>query len=328
MIKNREYRPEESHRGKNRYVLEVKGLSKTYGDFQLKDVRFVLPVGCIMGFLGKNGAGKSTTMKAIMDLIPTDRGDIRILGMRMPEKDVAIKEQVGYVSDTPLLNERWTVERTLQFVRHFYRHWDDEAVKKHLKLFQIPVNKKVAQLSKGMKVKFSLVLAIAHRPKLLLLDEPTSGLDPVAREEVLDVLLAFVRDGSRSVLFSSHITSDVEKIADAVTLIDNGRILLSEDKESLLDRHRRIIIPDAGRRIGDDKQDVNDQNITQEMNRDDVHHPLLFNFQRTKGGYVAYTSRYAELYAREKQRLDAGEWRAERLTLEEVFILLTGKREA
>ncbi|WP_185959701.1 ABC transporter ATP-binding protein [Lentibacillus cibarius] len=284
-------------------LLDVRNLTKTYSDFQLKDVNLVLPAGTIMGFLGRNGAGKSTTMKAIMDLIKRDEGDIHILGMPMPEEEVAVKEQVGYVGDTPLLNHAWTMERTLQFARQFYPNWNEEAVERNLERFGIAKDKKISELSKGMKVKASLVLAMAHEPKLLLLDEPTSGLDPVVRTEVLEMLLDFVQDESRSVLFSSHITSDVEKIADWVTVLDDGQIVFSEDKESLLDRYRRIVIPsESGERANES--------------------PLLFHCQTTAGGYIGYTDRFQQF-----QRFAKGNWHAERLTLEELFVLLTGRKE-
>ncbi|UJL46176.1 ABC transporter ATP-binding protein [Virgibacillus sp. NKC19-16] len=284
-------------------LLEINGLSKYYKDFQLENVNLALPIGGIMGFLGRNGAGKSTTMQAVMDLIKPDEGDIRILGMSMPEDEVAIKEQVGYVGDTPLLNNAWTVERTLQFSRHFYPNWDQEMVKQNLQRFGIPTDKRIDKFSKGMKVKASLILAMAHQPKLLLLDEPTSGLDPVVRGEVLEILLEFVQDENRGVLFSSHITPDVEKIADWVAIIDEGQILFNEDKESLLDRYRRIVIS------GGDAEKV-------------IDHPLLFNCEPTRGSYVGYTAQYDEF-----QKTAEGEWYAERLTLEELFLLLTGRKE-
>lgn len=284
-------------------LLEVRGLSKSYKDFQLEDVNLTLPSGTIMGFLGRNGAGKSTTMKAIMNLIKPDEGDIRILGMSMEENEVAVKEQVGYVGDTPHLNHAWTVGRTLKFVRHFYPKWDQKAVDRYLERFKVPKDKKVGELSKGMKVKVSLVLAMAHRPKLLLLDEPTSGLDPVIREEVLELLLDFVQDEECGVLFSSHITSDVEKIADWVTVIDEGRIFFSEDKESLLDRYRRVVISGGG-------------------NEKIADHPFLFSPRQTRDGYVAYTDQFAEF-----RKVAAGHWHSERLTLEELFVLLTGRKE-
>lgn len=284
-------------------LLEVRGLSKSYSDFKLKNVDLTLLPGMIMGFMGRNGAGKSTTIQAIMDLIKPDGGDIRILGMSMTENEVAVKDQVGYVSDTPILNNAWTVERTLKFVRHFYTNWDEQMVSTYLKRFDIPLKKKVANLSKGMKVKFSLILAISHQPKLLLLDEPTSGLDPVIREEVLELLLEFLQDEERSVLFSSHTTSDVEKIADEVTFIDDGHIFISEDKEALLDRYRRIVI------FGDGALDVLNQT-------------LLFNCEQTRGGYIGYTDQFAEF-----QKKAASEWESERLTLEELFVLLTGRKE-
>lgn len=283
-------------------VLKVSHLTKSYKDFQLKDVSFTLPTGMIMGFLGKNGAGKSTTIKAIMDLINPDGGQIDILGMPMPKKGVEIKEYVGYVGDTPLLNQRWTVERTIQFSRQFYRKWDAEGVKDLLNRFNLSPSKKVSQLSKGMKVKLSLLLALAHKPKLLLLDEPTSGLDPVAREEVLELLFDFVQDESCGVLFSSHITTDVEKLADWVTMIDDGEVFVSEDKETLLDRYRRIIM-------------TGQANMTA--------YPLLFNGKQTRSGFVGYTDDYDVF-----KKLAVGDWHAERLTLEELFVLLAGQKGA
>lgn len=284
-------------------LLEVRNLSKSYQDFQLQDVNITLPAGTIMGFLGRNGAGKSTTMKAVMDLIKPDDGTVHILGMSMSEEEVAVKEQVGYVEDTPILNNTWTVEQTLKFARQFYPNWDQAGVEKNLERFDIPKNKKVSELSKGMKVKASLLLAMAHQPKLLLLDEPTSGLDPVVRGEVLELLLDFVQDESRGILFSSHITSDVEKIADWVTVIDDGEIFFSEDKESLLDRYRRIVLPGSG-------------------HEKTVDSPYLFNCQPTKAGYIGYTDRFDEF-----RKEATGEWHSERLTLEELFVLLTGRKE-
>src|SRR5699024_10795004 len=167
--------------------------------------------------------------------------------------------------------------------------------------FQISQTKKIKELSKGMLVKFALILAMAHKPTLLLLDEPTSGLDPVVREEVLHLLLDFLQDGERSVLFSAHITSDIEKIADVVTFIDDGAILLSENKESLLDRYRRIMI---------------NANTFDIMNP-----PLLFNCKETLGGYIGYTDDFDSFKAKA-----IGKWEAERLSLEELFVLITGKK--
>lgn len=283
-------------------LLQVSGLNKSYGDFQLKGVDLTLMPGTIMGFMGRNGAGKSTTIQAIMDLIKPDQGNIEIMGMTTADDEVAIKDQVGYVSDTPILNQAWTVEHTLHFVRHFYSSWDEQMVTDYLQRFEIPKQKKIKELSKGMKVKFSLILAISHKPKLLLLDEPTSGLDPVIREEVLALLLDFLQDETCGVLFSSHITSDVEKIADIVTFIDDGQIFVSEDKESLLDRYRRIV--------------MYGENAAQT-----AEHPYLFDVKQTMGGYIGYTDNFAEF-----QKRNAGNWEAERLKLEELFVLLTGNK--
>lgn len=283
-------------------VLDVKGLHKTYDEFQLQDVNLTLQPGMIMGFMGRNGAGKTTTIQSIMDLVKPDQGDIQILGMSMADDEVAIKNNIGYVSDTPILNHSWTVERTLSFVQHFYTTWDDKLVGKYVKAFDLSLKKRISEMSKGAKMKFSLLLAIAHRPKLLLLDEPTSGLDPVIREEVLELLLDFMADGERSILFSSHITSDIEKIADIVTFIHHGKILLSENKELLLDRYRRIIMDGAA---------------TYALTTS-----LLFNCDQTRGGYIGYTDDY-ETFAKKA----SGDWRAERLTLEELFVLISSREE-
>jgi len=285
-------------------LLEVRGLSKSYRDFELKDVDFELPAGTIMGFLGRNGAGKSTTMKAIMDLIKRDDGDIRILGMPMPKEEVAVKEKIGYVGDTPLLNHNWTMRRTLTFASQFYPNWNWDAVNHNLERFEIPWGQKIGELSKGTKVKAALILAMAHQPKLLLLDEPTSGLDPVIRGEVLELLLDFVQDEARGVLFSSHLTSDVEKIADWVTVINEGQILFSEDKESLLDRYRRIVFQGNG------------------FDKESIDSSLLFQCKSTMGGYVCYTDQFQQF-----QETVTFDWYSERLTLEELFVLLTGRKE-
>lgn len=282
-------------------VLKVSGLYKTYPDFTLKDVNIQLSKGIIMGFMGRNGAGKSTTIQAIMDLIKPDAGDIKVLGKTMTEDEITVKDQIGYVADTPILHKEWTVKETLAFASKFYSNWDTEFVHTYLNRFQISQTKKIKELSKGMLVKFSLILAMAHKPTLLLLDEPTSGLDPVVREEVLHLLLDFLQDGERSVLFSSHITSDIEKIADVVTFIDDGAILLSENKESLLDRYRRIMI------------NANTLDI--------LNHPLLFNCKETLGGYIGYTDDFDSFKAKA-----IGKWEAERLSLEELFVLITGKK--
>lgn len=284
-------------------ILSVEGLQKTYADFQLKDVHLQIPAGVIMGFMGRNGAGKTTTIESIMDLIKPDRGTISILGMSMDKDEVAIKNEIGYVSDTPILNNAWTVERTINFVKQFYTHWDEAFVEKCLQDFDLSLDKRINQMSKGMKMKFSILLAIAPKPKLLLLDEPTSGLDPVIRDEILNVLLDFMEDGERSILLSSHITSDIEKIADIVVFIDQGEILLNEDKELLLERYRRIVMNGAASCA--------------------LTSPLLFDCVRTRGGYIGYTDDYAHFKTKA-----AGEWRAERLTLEELFVLLTNREES
>lgn len=217
-------------------VLNVDGLVKKYEKFSLKEVSFRIPKGYIMGFIGRNGAGKSTVIKCIMDLIPFEAGTIEAFGLDSRRCSDEIRRRVGYVSEEQYFYEKMPAGWSLDFFGGFYPNWDRDFAWSLLKRFDIDPSKKVGELSKGMKVKLALAICLAHRPELLILDEPTSGLDPVIRNELLELMLDVVQDENCSVFFSSHITSDIEKIADFVTIIDDGRILLSEEKDSLLDR--------------------------------------------------------------------------------------------
>ncbi|MCL2137339.1 MAG: ABC transporter ATP-binding protein [Coriobacteriia bacterium] len=218
-------------------VLEVRGLSKSYSSFALDDVSFDLPGGYIMGFIGPNGAGKTTTIKLILNVIKGDAGSVRLFG----RDDAGMQnDSIGVVMDTPLYVEDWTVDDVEKAIAPFYKQWDKDAFAGLVRQFGLDRTKSVKELSRGMKVKLQIAAALSHNASLLILDEPTSGLDPVAREEICDLLREFVADESKSVLFSTHITSDLERIADYVTFIQNGSIVFTGTKDDLLDKYARV----------------------------------------------------------------------------------------
>ncbi len=218
-------------------ILQVKGLCKKYEDFALDHVSFTLPRGCIMGFIGENGAGKSTTMKAILNLIRRDEGDIQIFGKDNIQNELEVKEKIGVVFDTMNLPEMLWAQDVGKMMRSLYRQWDPAKYAQYLEQFELPAKKTIKDFSRGMKMKLAIAVALSHNAQLLLLDEATSGLDPIVRDEILDILLDFIQNDSRGVLFSSHITSDLEKIADYVTFIHKGRIFFSDPKDQLLEQY-------------------------------------------------------------------------------------------
>ena len=218
-------------------ILEVKGLYKEFRDFTLKNIDMELGRGYIMGFIGPNGAGKSTTIKLIMNLLKKDGGQIKIFGKDHVEHEQEIKNRIGFVFDENHFYEELTVSEMKWVVSRLYNKWDENAFKNYLRKFQLPENKKIKELSKGMKMKFSLAVALSHNAEFLIMDEPTSGLDPLIRSELLDILSEEIQDENKAVLFSTHITSDLDKIADYITLIDNGEIVFSTMKDDLLNNY-------------------------------------------------------------------------------------------
>ena len=222
------------------YALEVLGLSKHYGDFSLQDVSFQLPSGYIMGLIGPNGAGKTTTIKAILNMIHYPTGQIRLFGSDPIETDSNTDGQIGVVMDNPYYVGDWTVTDVEKALSPFYQHWNTDRYEDLLRQFSIERKKKVNELSRGMKVKLMIAVALSHEAKMLILDEPTSGLDPVARDELCDLLAQFVAQEDRSVLFSTHITADLEKIADYITFLLNGQIAFTGKKEDLLQKYRVV----------------------------------------------------------------------------------------
>jgi len=218
-------------------ILEVKNLSKGFKTFSLDNVSFTLPKGYIMGFIGPNGAGKSTTIKLIMNLLKKERGEVRIFGMEHQKREVEIKNRIGFVYDENVFYEELTVGEMRWIIAPLYQGWDEKEFQRYMKEFNLPQKKKMKELSKGMKMKFSIAMALSHHAELLIMDEPTSGLDPLVRHEILDILSEFIQDEKKSVLFSTHITSDLDKISDYITFIHDGKIVLSEGKDEVLDQY-------------------------------------------------------------------------------------------
>ncbi|WP_138755380.1 ABC transporter ATP-binding protein [Paenibacillus sinopodophylli] len=221
-------------------ALDIKHLNKKYEHFELNNVSFQLEQGYIMGFIGANGAGKTTTIKAILDLIRADSGEIRILGKNMSENEIELKQVIGSAFGDMNFYTRNKIKTLTNVIKRFYANWDDETYYKYLRKFNLIEDKKIAELSTGMKVKYSLAIALSHGAKLLILDEPTSGLDPIARDNLLDIFRELVQDGEISILFSTHITSDLEKCADYITYIHNGQIINSGEKEQFIDTYRLL----------------------------------------------------------------------------------------
>jgi ABC-2 type transport system ATP-binding protein len=221
-------------------ALSVADLGKKYPGFTLADVSFRLPEGYIMGFVGRNGAGKTTTIKCLLNMLARDAGSIEVLGRDAIADEVAIKQDVGVVFDQPFYPSTWTVRQVGQALRPFYARWDDAVFTGHVERFGLPLGRKMKDLSHGMGMKVMLAAALSHQARLLILDEPTSGLDPVARDDLLDVLADYISSGERSVLFSTHITADLDRIADYLTLIDAGRIVYTGAKDDLAQAYTMI----------------------------------------------------------------------------------------
>ena len=205
-------------------TLEVRNLCKVYPAFTLQDVSFTVPAGSVTGLVGRNGAGKSTTLKSLLGLVHPDGGEVRFCGMDTAENEKAFKEEIGVVLGGIDFYPKKKLKTITAVTKKFYVNWDEEAYRRYMALFALDENKRVDQLSNGMRVKYLIALALSHGARLLILDEPTSGLDPVSRDELVQLFKALVADGQRSVLFSTHITSDLEKCADAIVYIKEGKV--------------------------------------------------------------------------------------------------------
>ena len=217
------------------YAVRIKNLSKQYPDFSLNNISLDIPMGSIMGLIGENGSGKTTTIKAMLDIVMRDAGDVEILGLDIREREQEVKEEIGVVFGESQFHDFLSAVQISGIMKRVYKNWDEELFSSYLSRFALPEKKKVKEYSRGMAMKLAIAAALSHHPKLLILDEATSGLDPVARDEILDLFFGFIEDGEHSVLIASHITSDLDKVADYVTMIHNGSILFSEEKDQLLE---------------------------------------------------------------------------------------------
>lgn len=235
-------------------ILSVKNLSKSYKKFKLENVSFELDMGYIMGFIGANGAGKTTTIKSILNLINQDSGKIKVLGKEFKKNEDELKQEIGFIVGDSIFYEKRKVKKITSVVKRFYNNWDNLIYDFYIKKFDIDENKRLSELSTGMKVKYSITLALSYNAKLLILDEPTSGLDPVARDSMLDLFQELVEDGKKSILFSTHITSDLEKCADYITYINKGKIVKSCSKDDFLESYR--LVSGAGKELEEIKESL------------------------------------------------------------------------
>lgn len=218
-------------------VLEIKNLCKKYDGFQLKNVNLEIPKGMIMGLIGENGAGKTTTIKAILNILNRDSGEISVFGLDNIQHEREVKEEIGVVLEDSFLSDYLNPVDIHEIMKNMYQKWDEDLYFQYIEDFKLPKNKMVKEYSSGMKMKLKIAMALSHHPKFLILDEPTSGLDPVARNEVLDVFQDFIQDEEHSILLSSHITSDLEHIADYITFISQGEIVFSKTRDELLEKY-------------------------------------------------------------------------------------------
>lgn len=265
-------------------ILEIKNLRKSYPSFHLQDVSFSLEKGKITGFIGRNGAGKSTTLKSMFHIVHPNRGEIRFFGMDFSTHELEVKQRIGFVAGSFDYYPLKKLKTITSVTRSFYPQWDDQAYSRCLELFQLDESKTPKQLSAGMKVKYALALALSHHAELLVLDEPTSGLDPVSRDELLGIFMDLCDKGV-TVFFSTHITSDLDKCADNIIYIKDGRILVESDMKSFVNGYRIVKVPKEG--------------LTPELTEKSV------GIDRTKDGYtVMVRSSDAARFGAEKNAAD------------------------
>ncbi len=285
-------------------ALTLANVAKKYKGFELRVQSLNLPKGSIMGLVGPNGAGKSTMIKAVLNLIRLDSGKITVLGYDHITREIEAKRLLGYVPEECRLYEDATARWLGRFVSRLYQDWDADFYRQLLERFRVPAGKKVKHLSKGNKMKLSLVLALAHRPRLLLLDEPTAGLDPVVRHDLLKELLEVIQEEDRAVLISSHIVGDIEKVADYVAFLQQGEIILCDEKDSILENWRRVYFRAPGGDLSPLKRQL--------------------AYWRQEGSSVqAVTSRYDEKLVRQLEGAGAENIQVSPLTLEEIMVTLS-----
>lgn len=218
-------------------VIELKNVTKDYGDFKLDDVSFSVPEGTICGFIGQNGAGKTTTIKAILDVICVDMGEITVFGQDIKKDSAGLREDIGVVFDEMGFHEFMTGKDINIMMKNIYKNWDEAVFFDYLKRFSLPSKKPCGDFSRGMRMKLQIAVALSHNARLLIMDEPTSGLDPIVRNEMLQIFREFVVEEDHTILLSSHITGDLEKLADEVVFINGGRVVLSGNKDEIIEKH-------------------------------------------------------------------------------------------
>ncbi len=279
-------------------ILKVENLNKSYKNFSLTDVTFSLPEGCITGFIGLNGAGKTTTLRTILGLTKKTSGNIQIFGLDMEKNAKHIKNRIGVVLDDGCFYDELSLAEMKSIVASAYTTWSEQDFKHYMELFALEPKQKINTLSKGMKMKYALALALSHNAELLIMDEPTSGLDPLLRSQLLKVLGDYMENGGKGVFLSTHITSDLDKIADTVVMIDNGHIVFQEEKDVLLDNYR-IVKGDAAL-------------LTDEMRK------FFLNITENSFGFTGITNHTSDI-----QSLFPGII-IERPTIEDIMLAYTG----
>jgi len=276
------------------HILEVTGLNKSYKDFSLTDVSFTLPEDCITGFIGVNGAGKTTTIRTILGLTHKTSGSIKIFGKDMESNEQELKNRIGIVLDEGYFYDELTMDEMKSIIAPAYSGWSDKDYKEYLDRFSLNPRQKIATLSRGMRMKFALTLALSHGADLLIMDEPTSGLDPLIRSQLLEIMKDYMKQGGKGVFFSTHITSDLDKIADMLILIHGGKILFEQDRDILLDNYRLV--------KGDSKA-LNNENKK-----------LFLNIQTTDFGFAGVTDKLLEVQKSMSDIL------VERPTIEDIML--------
>ncbi len=259
------------------YGIKIENLSKKYEDFELKDVSFNVPCGSIVGLIGENGVGKSTTIKAILDLTEKESGVVEILGSATLDKET--KEHIGVVFEGNNFPEELNAKELNNVLKNIYKYWNEEKFYGLLYDFKLPIQKKIKDYSRGMKMKLAILVALSHGTKLLILDEATNGLDPIIREEILDILLDFIQDETHTVLCSSHITSDLEKIADYIVFIKNGTVFLNASKDELIYEYGILKCKK------EDFDKIDKEDIITYIKRENIYEILIYNKKEKKNKY-------------------------------------------
>ncbi len=282
-------------------ILEVSGLNKRYNDFSLKDVSFYLPEGCITGFVGINGAGKTTTLRSILGLTNKVSGKIKFFGMDIDRNENKVKDRIGIVLDEGCFYEELTLSEMKNVIAPAYKNWCEQDFIDYLERFSLNPKQKINTLSKGMRIKYALALALSHKAELLIMDEPTSGLDPLIRSQLLDILKDYMSKGGKGVFFSTHITSDLDKIADMLIMIDDGEIVFQEEKDQLLDSYRII------------------KGSTEKLNTDTKRYFL--NIEESSFGFTGITKQASDVMEQMQDVL------TERPTIEDVMLANVERRK-